>query len=108
MIYEQRVYQCVPGRLPNLLNRFETKTLKVFERLGIRPVGFWTTMIGDSNQEVTYLLAWESMAEKEQVWATLLSDPEWLAIRAETEKDGPIVANAKSSLLQPTIFSPLK
>jgi hypothetical protein len=107
VLYEQRLYSCVPGKLPDLLDRFETKTLKVFQRLGIRPVGFWTTIFGDSNQEVMYILAWKDMAEKERVWATLLSDPEWLAIRAETERDGPIVANAKSSLLAPTSFSGL-
>ena len=29
MIYEMRIYRCVPGRLPALLKRFETVTLKV-------------------------------------------------------------------------------
>lgn len=108
MIYEQRVYRCAPGRLKNLLNRFDTRTLKVFDRLGVRPLGFWTTFVGECEQEVMYLLAWEDMAEKERVWKTLLADPEWLAIRAETEKDGPIVAIAKSSLLVPTSFSPMQ
>ena len=28
MIYEMRVYRCLPGRLPALLNRFATITLK--------------------------------------------------------------------------------
>ena len=30
MIYELRVYQCIPGKLPALLKRFETKTLDVW------------------------------------------------------------------------------
>lgn len=108
MIYEQRVYRCAPGRVDSLLNRFEAGTLRVFERLGIRPVGFWTTFVGECEQEVMYLLAWKDLAEKEQVWKALLADPEWRAIRAASEKDGPIVVNAKSSLLMPTKFSPLK
>jgi hypothetical protein len=107
MIYEQRVYRCAPGRLHNLLDRFETGTLKVFERLGIRAVGFWTTFVG-CEQEVMYLLAWKDLDEKERVWRTLLADPEWLAIKAQSERDGPIVAVAKSSLLMPTAFSPLQ
>ena len=65
MIYEQRVYRCVPGRLPALLKRFETLTLKIFETHGFRPLCFFTTMVGESNQELTYLLAWESLAERE-------------------------------------------
>ena len=47
MIHELRVYRCVPGRLPDLNRRFETVTLKLFEKHGIRQVGFWTTVIGD-------------------------------------------------------------
>ena len=30
MIYEMRVYRCVPGRLPTLLKRFENTTLKLW------------------------------------------------------------------------------
>jgi NIPSNAP len=49
MIHELRIYHCVPGRLPVLLNRFETITLAIWERFGIRQIGFWTVEIGDSN-----------------------------------------------------------
>ncbi len=70
MIYEMRVYRCVPGRLPALLKRFETVTLKLWEKHGIRQAGFFTTLIGESNQEVTYFLAWRSLAEREKKWGT--------------------------------------
>ena len=36
MIYELRVYSCLPGRLPALLKRFEGATLKIWEKHGIR------------------------------------------------------------------------
>ena len=108
MIHELRIYRCLPGRLPALLKRFETITLNLWARHGIRQAGFWTTIIGESNQELTYLLAWESLAERETKWAAFQSDPEWLAKRAETEADGQIVANIVSQLLQPTGFSAVK
>ena len=108
MIHELRVYRCLPGKLPNLLARFENTTLALWERHGIRPVGFWTTLIGPSNQELTYLLAWESLAEREEKWTAFQSDPEWISKRADTEKHGQIVANIESSLLQPTAFSTVK
>ncbi|KIZ43455.1 MULTISPECIES: NIPSNAP family protein [Rhodopseudomonas] len=108
MIYETRVYRCLPGRLPALLNRFETITLKLWEKRGIRPVGFFTTLVGASNQELTYILAWESLAEREQKWNAFATDPEWLAARAKTEADGQIVDNIVNQLLQPTSFSALK
>lgn len=108
MIHELRIYHCLPGRLPALLKRFETITLAIWERHGIRQAGFWTTLIGQSNQELTYLLAWESLAEREKKWTAFQSDPEWISKRAETEKDGQIVANIVSQLLIPTSFSSVR
>ncbi|WP_198374290.1 NIPSNAP family protein [Neoroseomonas rubea] len=108
MIHELRIYRCVPGRLPALLNRFETITLKLWEKHGIRQAGFWTTLIGESNQDLHYLLAWESLAEREEKWNAFAADPEWLKARAETEKDGAIVAQVTNAILQPTGFSSVK
>jgi NIPSNAP len=108
MIYELRIYRVVPNRMPDLLTRFESATLRLWERHGIRQAGFWTTMIGESNHELTYLLAWESLAEREQKWGAFISDPEWISVRNETEKDGPIVATIANSILQPTSFSSVR
>ena len=108
MIYELRVYRCVPNRLPALLKRFESATLRIWEKHGIRQAGFWTTMIGESNHELTYLLEWESLAEREQKWAAFIGDPEWVAARDESEKDGQIVETIANSILQPTSFSSVR
>jgi hypothetical protein len=108
MIYETRVYRCLPGRLPALLNRFENVTLKLWEKHGIKQAGFFTTLVGESNQELTYLLAWESLADRDKKWNAFQSDPEWIATRARTEEDGPIVGNIVNQLLVPTKFSSVK
>ena len=108
MIYELRIYRALPGRMPALLKRFETKTLKIWERFGIRQLGFWTTLIGPSHLELTYMLVWESMEERERQWGEFQTDPEWLQAWAESEKDGLIVGNVASSFLTPTKFSALK
>jgi len=108
MIYELRTYHCMPGRLPALIKRFDTITLKIWEKHGIRQAGFWTVLIGNSNQDLIYLLAWESLAEREKKMGAFMSDPEWIAARAETEKDGQIVASLSNQILQPTAFSAVK
>ena len=108
MIYELRVYKCIPGRLPALINRFANITLKLWEKHGIKQAGFWTTLVGESNQELYYLLAWESLADRDKKWAAFQADPAWISARAETEKDGPIVANVAVQLLTPTAFSSVK
>ncbi len=94
MIYELRIYQCIPGKLPALLKRFETKTLDIWKKHGIRPTGFWTVLIGDGNNDLHYLLAWESLAEREQKWNAFQADPDWHKARDESEKDGLLIANA--------------
>ena len=108
MIHELRIYHCVSGRLPALLKRFDTITLKLWEKHGIRQAGFWTVAIGDSNQDLYYMLQWESLAEREKKWGAFQADPEWHAKRAETEKDGAIVASVANLILQPTAFSSVK
>jgi len=108
MIYEMRVYHCLPGRLPALLKRFETATLKLWEKHGIKQAGFFTTLIGESNQELTYFLAWESLADREAKWGKFMTDPDWMKARAESEADGQIINNIVSQLLTPTAFSSVK
>ncbi|MGE5268328.1 MAG: NIPSNAP family protein [Thiohalocapsa sp.] len=108
MIYELRVYHCVPGRLPDLIKRFDTITLKLWEKHRIRQAGFWTTLVGDSNQDLTYFLQWESLAERDAKMAAFGADPEWLSARAKTEEGGPIVASITNQFLVPTAFSSVK
>ena len=108
MIYETRVYRCLPGRLPALLKRFEDVTIKLWEKHGIKQAGFFTTLIGESNQELTYFLAWESLADREKKWTAFQSDQDWISARAKSEADGQIIGNIVSQLLAPTAFSAVK
>ena len=108
MLYELRVYRPVSGRLPSLLARFRDQTVAIWERHGIRAVGFWTTLIGESSTELTYMLAWESLADREARWTAFQNDPAWHEARDGSERDGPIVATIRNQILAPTSFSALK
>ena len=94
--------------MPALLARFEKVTLGFWEKYGIRQVAFFTTVVGQSNMDLTYYLAWESMAEREQKWNAFQSDPDWIAARFASEADGQIVATISNSFLAPTKFSALQ
>ena len=107
MIHELRVLHCVPGRLPALLRRFETDTLRVFEKHGIKQLGFWTVAIGESNNDLFLILQWESLAERERKFGAFLQDPEWLEARRKSEEDGPVEASISNTILVPTAFSML-
>ncbi|MGU3541465.1 NIPSNAP family protein [Methylobacterium sp. NMS14P] len=108
MIVEMRVYYCAPTRLPALLERFRSTTLGFFQKYGIEQIGFWTTLVGPDNHALTYLLKWDDMAQREARWNAFQADPDWIAARAETEKDRPIVARIENTFLAPTDFSALR
>lgn len=107
MIYELRIYEAMPGRLPDLNNRFATYTCKLFEKHGIKNVGYWTEDIGTSNRLI-YILGYESLADRDKKWTAFTTDPEWLEVRKKTEANGPIVSRAINSILRPTPYSPMK
>jgi len=108
MIYELRIYQSNPGRLPALLNRFENVVMAIWKRHGFRQVGFWTADVGSPSQALYYLLAWESWDEREQKFGSFRADPEWIEKFSETEKDGPLINSVSNSILKPTSFSSIK
>ena len=64
--------------------------------------------MGPDNHALTYLLKWDDMAQREARWNAFQADPEWIARRAETEKDRPIVARIENTFLAPTDFSALR
>ncbi|HZO83418.1 MAG TPA: NIPSNAP family protein [Candidatus Binataceae bacterium] len=105
MIYELRVYHCLPGRLPDLLRRFETVTIRLFEKHGIQQLGFWTVAIGESNADLVYILKWDSLADRDARFGAFLRDPEWIEARRLSEANGPLLSSVSNSILTPTSFS---
>ena len=109
MLYEWRVYHVVPGRMGALNERFEKITTKLFEKHGIKIVGFWEAVFGTSNT-LYYMLSFNDMAHKERAWNAFITDPDWIKARQETEAraGGPLVERVDNLLLKPTDYSPLK
>jgi hypothetical protein len=105
MIYELRIYHSIPGQLPALISRFQNHTLRFWEKHGIRQAGFWTTLVGKSHLQLTYMLVWDNLAEREKRWGAFVADPEWIAATAESERNGQLIQNISSELLVPTEFS---
>ena len=108
MIYEYRVYETLPGRLPNINARFRDHTMKIFEKHGITNVGYFTADIGDYSDRLIYIIGFEDAAHRERAWAAFRNDPEWQKVRAESEADGLIVSRVFNTTLTPTDYSPLQ
>ena len=105
MIYEQRIYKAVPGKLPAINARFANHTCEFFKEFDIGMLGFWNDEIGASNQ-LTYITSFESMADREKKWAAFSAHKPWHEVRAETEANGPLVAQVITSFMELTSYSP--
>ena len=109
MLYELRDYEIVPGKMKAIIDRFQNVTLKLFKKHDIRVLMFWEPVIGTTNHLI-YLVEWNSLAEREKCWDAFAADPEWIAARAESEKDGQIVAKVTNTILReiPSLSTKIK
>jgi hypothetical protein len=104
MIYELRTYQLAVGGLPVYLEVARTKILPGVAEYGLKPVGFWSSEIGQLN-EVVHLWAYNDLNERQEKWSKWARDPR----RAEVmEKLRGVVLSQSNKILSPTDFSAMK
>ena len=109
MIYELRTYWAAPGKSEALHNRFRTLTLGIFAKHGMQLVGFWTPDPStEETGDLVYIMASADQEAKARAWDAFRADPEWIAGRAASEKDGALASRVTSATLLPTDYSPLK
>ena len=108
-VYELRTYTPAPGRMDALLARFRDHTTKLFDKHGIRNVGYWVTADAKGDdQKLIYLVSHPNREDAAKDWKAFGEDPEWQKARAETERDGKLTTKVESVYLTPTDFSKLK
>jgi hypothetical protein len=108
-VYELRTYHCAPGRLEALKARFRDHTVKLFERHGMKNVGYWTSADAPASADtLIYILAHESREAAKKNWDEFRADAEWVRVKEASEKDGKIVEKVESVYMQATDFSPLQ
>jgi hypothetical protein len=108
-VLEIRTYTAHPGRLGALVNRMGNGEGTIFAKVGMPPVGFFVASDAPKSQDTfIYILAHPNREAAAASWAKFRDDPEWKALRASSEADGPIVAKAEAVFVNPTDFSPVK
>lgn len=110
-VYELRTYTTEEGRLPALHARFKDHTLKLFEKHGMKNVVYFTPIDKDGKpvgNKLVYLLAHKSLEVRTASFGAFGKDPEWIAARNASEKDGKIVAKVDYEFFTPTDYSPMK
>lgn len=113
-VFEMRTYYAHPGKMPALHARFRDHTNKLFVKHGMTLIGYWTPIEEKEADEkktpkkLVYILAYPSKAAADKSWADFRKDPEWIAAKKASEKDGELVAKFDSVFLNPTDYSPIK
>ena len=108
-VYEMRTYTATEGKLDAVNARFRDHTQRIFARHNMKSVGYWVPAEGPmAGTTLVYILEHPSREEARKNWAAFSADPEWQKAKAESEKDGRIVAKAESVFLVPTDYSAIK
>ncbi len=103
-IYELRTYTTHEGKLDDLLDRFQNHTMKLFEKHGIRNIGYWLPT--NQSNTLIYIVAHDDQPGAMTAWKSFSQDPDWKKARAASVAGGPIITNIESNYMQKTSFSP--
>jgi heme-degrading monooxygenase HmoA len=101
VIYEIRVYEASDGKADAMKARFKNEVVKRFPGHGIELLGVFETATDVSR--LTYMTRFDSENERTKAWAAFGADPEWRAIKAATEVDGPLLKNQTVSVLSSAV-----
>ncbi len=108
--FELRVYHSPTARQLRLVHeRFAGPEIKIFHRSGIHPILYADTIAGPDMDNLTYIIPFASLGDREKAWDTFGSDPEWLKVREESiAKGGQIVDYQNLSIWRALPFSPIQ
>jgi hypothetical protein len=104
MLYELKTYHAQPGKHAQLTQRFHEVTLPIFARVGIEVVGCWTKP--EDPDALVYLTRFATDEARRAAWAAFGADAEWLAAKAASETNGPLLLRQESVALQNAPFWP--
>lgn len=111
-VYEMRIYYPNPGKMDALHARFRDHTNALLTKHGAKLIGHWVTQPDakkpDDQPKLVWIAAYPSLEAREKTWKAFVADPDWIKAKADSEKDGPLVAKADSIYMNPTDYSPAK
>jgi heme-degrading monooxygenase HmoA len=101
MIYEIRVYEAVDGKAEAMKARFKSEVVRRFPGHGIELLGVFESETDRSR--LTYVTRFRSEDHRSEAWEAFSADPEWCAVKAATEKEGPLLKSQTVSVLSPAL-----
>jgi hypothetical protein len=88
------------------IEMFNEGEIDIFRKTGLTPVFFGETIIGPMRPNLTYMLQFDNMEDRDRSWKTFVDDPDWKKLSAIPEyADAKIVSKITKTMLVPTAFS---
>lgn len=102
-IFELRTYESNTGlSLTKKIGMFDNGEIELFRKSGLLPVFFGKTIAGGKMPNLTYMVAFDSLAAREANWRTFATSPEWKKLAATPGlSDGEVVSNISNMILSP-------
>jgi len=108
-VFELRTYTAPEGKLPNLQARFRDHTRRIFDKHGMKSIGYWVPQDAPLHDNtLIYILEHTSRDAAKQSWAAFQKDPEWQKVANESQVNGKIVARVESVFMDATDYSAIK
>ena len=107
-VFELRTYSTLEGRLPALEARFKNHTMGLFEKHGIRNIGYWVPT--QRPNTLVYIIRHRSQDAAVASWKAFIADPDWQEVARSSQLDGRILIEngVHSQFLQAADYSPIK
>ena len=104
-IFELRVYESHTDEAAlRKIEMFNNGEIPIFREVGLHPVFFAETLIGEKLPNLTYMLAFENMAERDAAWERFIDHPDWKALSADSYYAESVSA-ITDFILRPTAYS---
>ena len=113
-VFELRIYQTPEGKLDALHARFRDHTMALFTKHGMSHIGYWQPVDADkgASTKLIYILSHTSKDAGLASFTAFRADPDWIAAKAASEKDGPLTIEGadgvRSIYMKATDFSPIQ
>lgn len=108
-IFELRTYHSPTYRQHKALHeRFAGPEIKIFHRVGVHPILYASTILGQNRPNLTYVIPFDNLAAREKAWNAFAADEEWVRVRKDSiERSGQITDVIQISLYRATPYSPV-
>lgn len=106
-IFELRTYESTTDqdhrRKVEMVNVGE---LPIFKKAGFWPIFMGDTLIGDRQPNLTYMIGFPTLDDRDAYWKAFFGSPEWKALTGNRRYNfEALVANVDNTILTPTAYS---